>query len=665
MEKIVPQDLFHYRYLSGLHFAPDGEKAAFVVKTADETQNGYRSHLWLLGRGQNPFQLTAAGNEAVYCWADAETILFTDTRTEDEKKRRAAGIDFSSCYGISVHGGEARKLFEIPFAVSQLNVLDENRLVAVGTIDAANPDLYTKTPAEKQAYAAQIKAEADFQVLDELPFRFNGMGYTNKKRTAVFLVNRRDGTAQRISDPLDEVAAYTVADGKLYYAAENFSGKRLYRQAIYCYDPAAGKRTCLYNGGGYEISYMTVLDDGLVFAGCTQERYGYNENPMFYRLPLSGGTVTLFSDNPDSLHPAIGSDMRLGATRLVQTHGQEIYYLATRRDSVCLMKMDAAGNRSVVIGDTGTVDDFAVNPADGSLLAVGLYDGLPQELYTFAADGTERRCVSAFNKAAVAGKYIAKPESIRFTCHGQELDGWILRPMDYDPEKTYPGVLDIHGGPKMAYGPVFYHEMQVWAGMGYFVFFCNPIGSDGRGNDFVDMRGKYGTVDYDSIMAFVDAVQAQYPQIDSKRIAVTGGSYGGYMTNWIITHTDRFVCAASQRSISNWLSFYGYSDLGYNFNVDQLAVNPFTDHAVMWDRSPMKYAGNVHTPTLFLHSDEDYRCPLGEGLQMYTALLDAGVPTRLCLFHGENHELSRSGRPRSRLRRLTEICNWFEKYCRL
>ena len=136
------------------------------------------------------------------------------------------------------------------------------------------------------------------------------------------------------------------------------------------------------------------------------------------------------------------------------------------------------------------------------------------------------------------------------------------------------------------------------------------------------------------------------------------------MTNWIITHTDRFACAASQRSISNWLSFYGYSDLGYNFNVDQLAANPFTDPKEMWDRSPLKYAANAHTPTLFLHSDEDYRCPLGEGLQLYTALTDLGVPARMCIFHGENHELSRSGRPASRLRRLQEIDRWLELYCK-
>lgn len=134
-----------------------------------------------------------------------------------------------------------------------------------------------------------------------------------------------------------------------------------------------------------------------------------------------------------------------------------------------------------------------------------------------------------------------------------ELDGWILKPADFDEKRTYPAILDIHGGPKTAYGEVFFHEMQFWAGQGYVVFFCNPTGSDGRGDRFADLRGRYGQIDYEDLMAFTDAVLDRVPQIDTRRLGVTGGSYGGYMTNWIIGHTDRFAAAASQRSIANWV----------------------------------------------------------------------------------------------------------------
>ena len=154
----------------------------------------------------------------------------------------------------------------------------------------------------------------------------------------------------------------------------------------------------------------------------------------------------------------------------------------------------------------------------------------------------------------------------------------------------------------------------------------------------------------------------KYPQIDKNRLCETGGSYGGFMTNWIIGHTDRFCCTASQRSISNWLSFYGVSDIGPYFSKDQTAGDPWESPEKMWEHSPLKYAANVKTPTLFIHSDQDYRCPLEQGLQMYTALIEQGVETRLCLFHGENHELSRSGKPKHRIRRLQEITDWFARF---
>ena len=205
--------------------------------------------------------------------------------------------------------------------------------------------------------------------------------------------------------------------------------------------------------------------------------------------------------------------------------------------------------------------------------------------------------------------------------------------------------------------------MQVWASEGYFVMFTNIRGSDGRGDAFADIRGKYGEDDFVNLMDFVDEVLKQYPAIDETRLCETGGSYGGFMTNWIIGHTDRFCACASQRSISNWLSFTYLSDIGFYFGTDQNGTDDMIkDYQKLWEHSPLKYADNVKTPTLFIHSDQDYRCPMPEGMQMMQALAERGVDTRLVLFHGENHELSRSGKPSHRIRRLSEITGWFRKY---
>ena len=205
--------------------------------------------------------------------------------------------------------------------------------------------------------------------------------------------------------------------------------------------------------------------------------------------------------------------------------------------------------------------------------------------------------------------------------------------------------------------------MQLWASEGYFVFFCNPHGSDGKGNKFADIRGpKYGKLDYDDIMRFTDAVLEKYPQIDKSRVGMTGGSYGGFMANWIVGHTDRFAAVASQRSISNYISKCLTTDIGYYHNIYAMQADPWNGADILWEHSPLKYADKCTTPTLFIHADEDYRCWMGDAIQMFTALRMHGCPTRLCLFHKENHMLSRSGKPKHRIRRLKEITDWFEKY---
>ena len=237
-----------------------------------------------------------------------------------------------------------------------------------------------------------------------------------------------------------------------------------------------------------------------------------------------------------------------------------------------------------------------------------------------------------------------------------------MKPRGYVPGRRYPGILHIHGGPKTIFGDIFHHEMQLWASRGFFVFYCNPRGSDGRGRDFADIRGRWGTVDYTDIMDFTDAVLGRYLEIDSERLGVCGGSYGGFMTNWIIGHTDRFAAACSQRSFANMVNFEYLSDIGLTNIRSEHLGSAEEDPEALWNESPLKYAPNCKTPTLFIHSDQDFRCPLPDALEMFSCLKRAGCPARLCLFHGENHELSRSGRPDNRITRLQEIVTWFETY---
>jgi dipeptidyl aminopeptidase/acylaminoacyl peptidase len=254
-------------------------------------------------------------------------------------------------------------------------------------------------------------------------------------------------------------------------------------------------------------------------------------------------------------------------------------------------------------------------------------------------------------------------EHVRFKgAENWDLEGWAIRPLDAQTGSRYPILIYVHGGPHTAYGNGFYHEFQVLAAAGFGVFFVNPRGSSSYGEEFADaVRGHFGEGDYEDIMAAAD-LAATWDWVDPERMGIVGGSYGGFMTNWVITHTDRFAAACTQRSICNLLSFAGTSDIGPAFSEDEYGALPWTDRELLMQKSPISYVQNCKTPTLILHQEEDHRCPIEQAEQLYTALVALGVPTKLVRFPGEGHELSRSGQPQRRVNRMHHIIDWFGRY---
>jgi dipeptidyl aminopeptidase/acylaminoacyl peptidase len=332
----------------------------------------------------------------------------------------------------------------------------------------------------------------------------------------------------------------------------------------------------------------------------------------------------------------------------------------TERSTGRLVAVSRRGEVETIFDPSGSIDAYDVR--DGRVLAVELRPDRLQELYLH--DGGETR-LTAINDEGLADRSIARLERFSVpSSKGDEVDAWLLRPEGAGSGERLPVILAIHGGPRAAYGEVFFHEMQILAGKGYAVLFANPHGSSGRGNAFADIRGAYGTIDYDDLMAVVDGALARFPFLDGDRLGVMGGSYGGFMTNWIIGQTDRFRVAVSQRSIAQWTHMFCTSDIGYFFTADQMAADPWAEEGStkLWWHSPLRHADRVKTPTLFIHSDRDYRCCLMEGIQMFTALRYHGVESRMVIFRDENHELSRGGKPKHRLRRLEEIAAWFDRH---
>ena len=662
MKPVEQTDILNYRFLSGVRYCPNGTRAAFVTANANEEENCYERRLWLYENG-TVRQLTDLGKEGRFVWLDNDRLLFPAVRSAKEKKRAEEKDPFTSYYVLDLRGGEALPFFTLPFAAEELLVLDETHFAAAASVDKRCPDLYAADDETRAAFRKELAEQADYEVFDELPFWFNGAGVVNGQRRRLFLVSLDPLRIEPLTDSTEELLDMVRLGGEVYYAVRPCAPKMMLRgYSLRAANWKTGARRNLLDDPDRMFSGLAAADTWLWLFAHTGSRFGLNENDWVWRVDTEAGTLLPVREEEQNVYGSVGSDCRLGGGRSVLEHRGQLYHLTTREGSCMLHRMDADGADTPLITKPGSIDAFDVCGDEALLIA--LYDMRLQELYRADLRTGEVVRISRFNDDALAGRYVAQPEPIKIQSAGASIGGWVLRPKDFDPQKRYPAVFDIHGGPKTVYGPVFYHEMQLWAGMGYFVFFCNPTGSDGRGNTFADIRGKYGTVDYQNLMDFADAVLAAYPQIDPKRVCETGGSYGGFMTNWIIGHTDRFCCAASQRSISNWLSFRGTSDIGFYFADDQNSADLYDSPELLWARSPLRYAKNVVTPTLFIHSDEDYRCPLEQGLQMYAALVDRGVEARICVFHGENHELSRSGKPKHRLRRLREITDWFEAHSR-
>lgn len=664
MERIKIEDITRFKFLSNLTFNSFGNLACFVVHEADLEENTYRSNLWIYDTEKNKaFQLTAGDNEKDFIWLeDGEHILFSGTRDKKDRDKLDEGEEFTVFYKISVAGGEAREVFRIPFKVNSIKEIGANTFLFASTYNPNRP-LTQLSPDDRAAALEQKKEEKDYEVLEEIPFWSNGQGFISRDRQRLYLYHSDAGTYEALTPPDLNVDTYSLneAKNKIVFTASSYNGKMSLENAVYLCDIATRSIAKLTPQEKFVYNYVGFLDDATIVCDGTDMRlYGINENTKFYTIDINTGAKKCLTPQfSASTWNSVGSDCRYGGGESKQIDAGHLYFIATQNDSSYINRVNKSGEIEQLTIKGGSVDSFAVK--NGQILFIGLRNMKLQELYRL--DGGSEVQITHFNDWVQKERSIGTLEPLSIESEpGITIDGWVIKPIDFDPANKYPAILDIHGGPKTVYGEVFYHEMQYWANEGYFVFFCNPRGSDGKGDEFADIRGKYGTIDYEDLMRFTDAVLDKYPNIDRARIGVTGGSYGGFMTNWIIGHTDRFAAAASQRSISNWISKFATTDIGYYFVEDQNGATPWSDPEKLWFHSPLKYADKVKTPTLFIHSDEDYRCWLAEGLQMFTALKYHGVEARFCLFHGENHELSRSGKPKHRIRRLKEISDWFNRY---
>ena len=644
------KDLLGFHFLSNPAFSPDGERIAYRLSRPDLEKNGYASDIWIADlTAETNRRLTASGSEQFFCWSlDGARIVFASKRGEP-RCSHAKGNAATRFYSIGVDGGEAELLFEIPHAANAIQALPGERYLITTVFeregDGHNPE------------------GADMMVFEQLPFMANGKGYIGQRRIGLGVYDGTKGEFTRLTPPLMDVAR-TALNAKRTAAllvASDYRDVKLPDNAVYELDLVSGDCRCLTPSLAYTFKHAAWSDGEVVVTAADRRSTGVNQNARVYHL-RDGRLGCLTPELDSSLGHAIVADSGYGCSELsgaIFPSGMGLICCATdvMKSRICSVTPD--GRLKTLTSAVSAVIDYAVSDRRIAYVA---YEGLNLPELHVLEGGAERR-ITAFNRPLFEELSLSQP--IHVSVEGGDgwvLDGWYMRPVNFREGERYPTILHIHGGPKAAFGDVYHHEMQCWAARGYAVIYCNPRGGDGRGSAFEDIRGRYGDADYRDLMAFTDWCVKNLKFIDPERLGVTGGSYGGYMTNWIITRTDRFKAAVSQRGIANWVSKFGGCDIGYYYVEDQHLGTPWSNPEAAWAESPVRYADRARTPTLFIHSTEDFRCELNQGFQMFTALKVLGVEARMCVFKGENHELSRSGKPANRLARLREICDWFDNH---
>ncbi|KKO52363.1 S9 family peptidase [Paenibacillus sp. DMB20] len=661
---ITPEDLYRMHWVNDPMVSPVSGAIAYVQKSVSDKHDGYRSHIRLTtSDGSRDVPFTSGEQDGAPAWSpDGTKLAFT--RKKDDRRQ---------VWIMPADGGEARPATNLEHGVNAFKWSPDSKMLLVSS-EVSDTEKEDGNNESKDAVKDDANKHPEEIIIDRIKYKADGGGIWNGRRTHLYTVDIKTEKTEQVTTGNFDVSSFNWSpDGRrIAYTAKIPSDRypdpdlRLTNDVfiVDLSDSSVSRMT----DGTLSVDTVAFTPDGqFILILADDLSCGFATLTKIHLIPLQGGeSRVLFSDMDVQLGHSCISDMRAGAGTppLFSKDGKSVYVQFSRNGSVNIGRFALDGSsHEVIVGGEREVYQFALTPEENLVFAAA--DPLqPGDLFTYDAGSGEEKQLTRCNEELWKELDLSKPEAFTFnTSDGWPIQGWIIKPAEYKAGEKVPAVLEIHGGPQAMYGHTFMHEFQLLAAAGYAVFYTNPRGGHGYGQVHVNtVRGDYGGRDYQDLMEAVDYVLEAYPYVDASRLGVTGGSYGGFMANWIVGHTDRFQAAVTQRSISNWISFYGVSDIGYYFTEDQIWGNPWDDLEKLWKHSPIAYVKNVHTPLLILHGEQDLRCPIEQGEQMFTALKRIGRKTQLIRFPGADHNLSRSGHPVLRVQRLAHIVRWFVEH---
>ncbi len=651
---MTAEDLLQLKYANDPQLSPDGKQVIFVLADTNVEKQEVRSHLWLLevATGAARQFTFGAGKESNPRWSpDGSQVAFVSTREDDKP----------AIFLIPTSGGEAKRL-------------SDQRIAEPGELDWS-PDGRTLTfsakPGKEKTNAkgknGDEKEEKPYREVTRLIWKMDGQGWWDGKWRHIWTLDLDGQLKQITSGAFDHQSPRYAPDGTqiLFIANRTPAADKEPFSNLWIVDAKGGQPQLLtHDQCAIAAAIWSPNGTNIAYVGQEIER-GLNSNFEIRLLDVaSKSDISLTRSFDHSIGDYVLTDARghsETAWPFWPADSKIVYFLAADHGYTNVYTVDVTTSSIQPLIQQHHI--FALHMNQAGEMLVGIDTPIsPGDLFTAGRDGTLHQLTHC-NDTFLAEKTLTEPERFRVQGeNGDEIEAWLLKPPGFKPQKKYPLIVEIHGGPHAAYGYGWFHEFHYLAGAGYLVLFTNPHGSQGYGEAFNDsIRYNWGEpVQHDIEIALDDVISQGF--VDSARLGVTGGSYGGYMTNWIVGHSDRFTAAVAQRSCSNYINLYGNDDVGHFFGMEDAPGTPWEKPDWYIKSSPLFYAPNIHTPLLLVHSEDDLRCTLDQAEQLYRALRMLDREVGLVIFKESSHGLSRTGKPKPRLERLRRILNWFQQY---
>ncbi len=658
-----PEDYYDIITVADAALSPAGDLAAFTVTRVLEEENRRQREVWVQpmenGRPDGEAYRFTDPTEDSHSpiWSRDGTLLsFTSRRGEDENS--------TWFVRVTARGGEA---FHIEGVRGEPVWSQDGQWIAYLAAPEGPSAQEREGWIAPNALSNTLDAERfDGRVITSIRYKRDGT-LTLRPHPSVddhnelYLVSATGGTPRRLTGlPFDKSDARWSADSRILF----FSGDELQddetneelTEDIWIARVTDGSVAKITGNPGSETSPAPSPDGGRLAFQYTPERGGHQD-----LVVVDIGVDGRFQGTPINLTAEWELDP--GSPEWT-ADGTGILFEASIGGDRHLFRVPAAGGPVTQVTQGERRLSSVSFSERGHIMAYVATDAVaPTELFVARGDGTGERQATRLNEEWMSEVALVSPERLTWTVADTvDIEGWVIKPVDFQPGRKYPLILKIHGGPHGAYGNTFLPTFHVLSAAGFFVLYSNPRGSSAYGNDFkYATRGQWGVMDSEDLLRGVDAVLAEYPDADPNRLGVSGGSYGGYMTNWLTATSDRFHAAVTSRSIANWESWWGSSDAQ--------ALTQYEFYGQPWERrdlyrrlSPISYVGNVTAPTLIIHSENDFRTPVGDGEQWFMALKKLGVPVELVRYPRSSHGLSRTGEPWLLVDRLERIQSWFRHW---